>query len=195
MKRQSRGFTLYELMIVLALAAAIIAIGVPNMRDFQRNNRLTVAANDSLGMVLSSRGEALRRQMTISMCPSATPEADDAACGEGSGWISFEDTNGNCVRDGAEELIGGVRIDTDVTVSKNSVCISFASTGFKRPVAGQPTTARILYCDSRGNVARDLGATDSTARGVEVLPTGRGSVVRDVAAIDSWGGDGGVACE
>ena len=59
MNSRSRGFTLFELMMVLALAAVILGIGVPNFRDFQRNNRLTVAANDVLGMVITSRAEAL----------------------------------------------------------------------------------------------------------------------------------------
>ena len=83
---------MFELVVVLALAAVILGVGVPNFRDFQRNNRLTVAANDVLGMVITSRAEALRRQITISMCSSAEPEAEeDAECGDGSGWIVFED--------------------------------------------------------------------------------------------------------
>ena len=124
-------------MVVLALAAVILGVGAPSFRDFQRNNRLTVAANDVLGMVITSRSEALRRQITISMCSSADPEADeDATCGEGSGWIVFEDPDANCERDDGEELISGARVDTDVNASANTDCISFATTGFKRVVAG-----------------------------------------------------------
>ena len=184
-----------ELMVVLALAAVILGIGVPNFRDFQLNNRLTVAANDVLGMVLNSRGEALRRQAIVSMCSSPAPNDADATCGGGSGWIVFEDTDGDCVRDGGEELITATAVDTDVNVTANSNCLSFATNGFKRVVAGQPTTAHMLYCDARGNTARNAGGTDSTARGIEVLPTGRGMVIRNVDEIDSWdGGDEGVAC-
>jgi type IV fimbrial biogenesis protein FimT len=195
MNKRSRGFTLPELMVVLALAAMILAIGVPNFRDFQRNNRLTVAANDTLGMMLTSRSEALRRQTIVSMCPSATPDADDATCGAGAGWIVFEDPDGDCQRGGAEEKITDVRIDNDVEGFANSNCISFATNGFKRVIAGEPTTAHFLYCDERGNVARNSGGTDSTARGIEVLPTGRAAVVKSVDEIDSWGGGGGVSCE
>ena len=78
MKSRSRGFTLPELMVVLALAAMILAIGVPNFREFQRNNRLTVAANDVLGLILSSRGEALTRRWpdaTGSRAPARTTES------------------------------------------------------------------------------------------------------------------------
>ena len=184
--KSNRGFTLPELMVVLAIAAAVLGIGVPNFRDFQRNNRLTVAANDTLGGVITSRAEALRRQVTISMCPSADPLATNATCGSGSGWIVFEDTDGNCDRADTEELITGTRIDDDVRAATNSGCISFASTGFKRVVAGEPATSYILFCDDRGNTPKNPGAPDSAARGVEVPPTGRGAVIRQVDEIASW---------
>ena len=195
MNSRSRGFTLFELMMVMALAAVILGIGVPNFRDFQRNNRLTVAANDVLGMVITSRAEALRRQITISMCPSADPEDEDATCGDGSGWIVFEDPDANCEREADEEWISGTRVDTDVNASSNTDCISFATTGFKRVVAGQPTTSRMMYCDDRGNAARFPGGAESAARGVEVPPTGRGVVVRRVDEMTAWSdGDNPVEC-
>ena len=195
MNSRSRGFTLFELMMVLALAAIILGIGVPNFRDFQRNNRLTVAANNVLGMVITSRSEALRRQAVVSMCPSAAPEDDDATCGAGSGWIVFEDTNANCVRDADEELLSNTTVDTDVNATSNTDCISFATTGFKRVVAGQPTTSHMMYCDDRGNTPRAPGGPVSAARGVEVAPTGRGAVARMVDEMTAWSeGDDPVEC-
>lgn len=186
MKQVSRGFTLMELMVVLALAAVIFTIAGPSFRDFQRNNRLTVAANDVLGMVITSRSEALRRQITISMCTSADPEDDDATCGAGTGWIVFEDPNADCARAATEEWITGVRVSSDVEAYANTDCISFATTGFKRVVAGKPTTSRLLYCDDRGNALRLPGGNESAARGVEVPPTGRGAVVKRMDEIATW---------
>lgn len=186
-----------ELLVVLALASLIIGFGVPNFRDFQRNNRVTVAANDVLGGVISSRSEALRRQITISMCQSATAaDEEDATCGAGSDWIVFEDPNANCTVDDGEEWISSVRIDSDVESNSNTDCISFATTGFKRVVAGQPATSRMMYCDDRKNGPRNVGGDDSAARGVEVPPTGRGVVVRSVDVMTGWeAGDDGVECE
>jgi type IV fimbrial biogenesis protein FimT len=198
MKKSSRGFTLPELMVVLALAAAIIGIGVPSFREFERNNRLTVAANDVLGIVINTRAEALRRQATVSMCPSDSPADDDASCSEeaGAGWISFVDINGDCVRDGDDELVNNIVVNDDVDSSLNGNCISYASTGFRIPDAEQPATMHMMFCDERGNVPRQSGSDNSIARGIEVLATGRGAVIRTVAELTAWGdGDNPVACK
>ena len=40
-KRQQTGFTLYELMITLMVVAIILSFGIPNLRDFTLNSRMT----------------------------------------------------------------------------------------------------------------------------------------------------------
>ena len=195
MKKSIRGFTLPELMVVLAIAAAILAIGAPSFRDFQRNNRLTGAANDVLGLLITSRAEALRRSNNVSMCTTESPDDDDAACdADGTHWLVFQDTNGDCVHDAGEEKIVGLRIDDDVKPATNSDCLSFGSNGYKRMVGDRPTTAHILYCDERKNSPRNKGGKESAARGVEVTPTGRAVVIKLVDEIDGWSGDDGVEC-
>ena len=46
MKAKQCGFTLLELMFTIAVLAVIVSIGVPNLRDFIRNSRMSSAAND-----------------------------------------------------------------------------------------------------------------------------------------------------
>jgi len=184
-----------ELVVVLAIAATILAIGAPSFRDFQRNNRLTVAANNVLSLLITSRSEALRRSNNVSMCTSANPTPDDATCGAGTGWIVFQDDNGDCARDAAEQKIVGQTVDTDVNAVTNVTCLSFASTGYKRVIGTTPTTAHMLYCDDRKNTPRNGSGTESAARGVEVMPTGRATVVKTIAEISAWsGGADGVKC-
>lgn len=194
MNKSSRGFTLPELMVVLGIAAAILAIGTPSFRDFQRNNRLTGAANDVLGTLITARAEALRRSNNVSMCTSAKPNADDAVCGDGTSWIVFEDDNGDCIRDAGEEKVLGLRVDDDVNAVSNTDCLSFGSNGYKRVVGDRPTTAHMLFCDDRKNAPRVPNGDISAARGVEVMPTGRAMVIKLVDQIDAWSGDDGVEC-
>jgi type IV fimbrial biogenesis protein FimT len=205
MKHRSRGFTLFELMVVLALAAVILGIGAPQFREFSRNNRMVTVANDFLGGIQTARTEAIKRQLaagSIALCPSANPDADDAECLADStrqfnGWIVFVDANNDCDRDTTPDkepvLRTGERIDTDNTVNShrksisNGACIAFAPTGFLRTATEIPraVASRTLFCDERGNT-KQKGINLSVARGVDITATGRARITRDVTEIDGW---------
>jgi type IV fimbrial biogenesis protein FimT len=196
MREPGRGFTLLELMVVLALAAVILSLGVPAFKDFRRNSRITGIANDFLGSVQSARSEAIKRQLPVAVCPSDNPDAADAECSDGPfrGWIAFVDEDNDCLRDAADpdEIVvrTGGRIDSDspsqqVTPVSNGVCASFAANGFVQTIAGRGTASRTLFCDSRGNAAQG-GTTLSAARGLEISRTGRARVNRDIDELEAW---------
>jgi type IV fimbrial biogenesis protein FimT len=204
MKNRSHGFTLMELMVTLAIAAAIIGIGVPSYREFSRNSRMVSVANDILGGVLTARTEAIKRQMPkggISMCPSADPDAAQPTCLAATarnfdGWIVFVDADNNCDRDTAEEVIRvGSRIDLNntpvqhVNSYSNGACFSFGATGFQNTTS-RVAASRVIFCDERGNKQQgDLkqGTTKlSVARGLEVTTTGRARITRDLDDLQTW---------
>lgn len=194
MKNRSQGFTLMELMLVLALAAVIFAIAAPNFNEFRRNSRLTSAANNLLGAIQTARTEAIKRQVSVSICPSDNADDDaGATCsaeGVFRGWIVFVDTNSNCDRDAGDTLVRGEpRIDTEsaaVFAVSAGTCISFAGSGFRQTGGGKAVADRTVFCDSRGN-APQAGLDQSAARGLEVTPTGRARVTRVVDEIEGWG--------
>jgi len=123
MKRRSRGFTLYELMITIALAAVIFGIGVPAFRDFALNGRLSGAANEMLVTLTTARNEALRRSVRTSFCPAEDPESTEAVCDEEAtaGFISFVDVNGNCQRDGDDVLVSSFVTHTDINAGNMQI--------------------------------------------------------------------------
>jgi prepilin-type N-terminal cleavage/methylation domain-containing protein len=207
MKNRSHGFSLMELMVVLALVAAIMAIGVPSFREFTRNNRMVTMANDFLTGIQVARTEAIKRQVAtggVALCATSNPEAKDPTClgkdaANFNGWIVFVDSNNDCERDPDEAkgeivLRAGARIDLENTAKShrksvsNNACISFAATGFVR--ADNPKTlevpVRTVFCDERGIVAQSPSIPLSVARGVEVTATGRARITRDVAEITNW---------
>lgn len=61
------GFTLLELMITLAVLAILATIGVPTMQDMLERNRLKSAAQTLMADIQWMRGEAIRRNRTLSL--------------------------------------------------------------------------------------------------------------------------------
>lgn len=185
-----------ELMIVIALAAVILAIGTPNFREFRQNNRLTAVANDFLASVTLARTEAVKRQSSVSLCASDNPGSPDASCSEGefSRWIVFEDTNGNCERDDGEALLraevgrneGGdseLEQQRQLRATADGGCVSVGRTGFTRDLPDSAT--RFVFCDGRG-IDLQPGTEQSLGRGIILNRTGRAQITRDPTIIGSW---------
>ncbi|MFB1490916.1 MULTISPECIES: GspH/FimT family pseudopilin [unclassified Thiocapsa] len=61
------GFTLLELMITLAVLAILASIGVPTMQEMLERNRLKSAAQTLMEDLQWMRGEAIRRNRTLSL--------------------------------------------------------------------------------------------------------------------------------
>jgi len=187
-----------ELMVVLAIAAAVLVLGAPNFNQFRLNNRLTNAANDMLSATTLARTEAIKRQVAVAACPSSDPLGDEPTCvtNATSGWIVFEDTDGNCKRGLTEAVIDARKLENDNTanllrVKYDGDCLSFAPTGFRQAIAGTTPVNHILMCDNRG-ITKAAGTTLSAARGIIISPTGRARVTRDVSGgladdITKWG--------
>jgi type IV fimbrial biogenesis protein FimT len=189
---KQRGYSIMELMVVLALAGTILAIGAPSFAEFRANGRLTSMANDFLTTVAVARSEAVKRRVSVSICPSANPTAFGATCTVDdtmNGWIAFVDTNGNCARNVAVDPIvsTGRRDHESAAGATNGDCLSFGADGFRRVVAGVDSISRVVFCDERGNEFNgDPANNRSYARGVEVLATGRAAVEIGVDTIGSW---------
>ncbi len=184
------GFTLYELLITVLIVGVILALGVPNLRQFTQNSRMTGAANDLTSAFHLARSEASRAKATITICASADSMAPTANCGGtwDDGYIVFVDTDGDIARSGATETVlraypaspEGVMM----AVANDATYFSYAATGLGRQSAddGLPVT-QIVLCDARGNVTAAGG--NSAARLLNATPLGRTFVLRDIGSIDS----------
>jgi type IV fimbrial biogenesis protein FimT len=196
MPRLQRGFTLMELMTAITLAGIVLAVGAPSFQDFQRNARLTSAANEFLGAAFTARAEALKRQVPMAVCPSDNPSDASPTCSDGefTGWIVFVDTDNDCLHTDDEAIVRAQpTLDAAVTTSSDGVCLSFAANGFRQVIAGRDTVSHALFCDDRGNVPIDAGDL-AAPRGIEVQPTGRARITRSHTEITDWEAGFAVAC-
>ena len=109
MKRAQPGFTLLELMLVVAIAGVLLAIATPSMGNFIRNSRITSAANDVMAGFHFTRSEAIKRRLPVTLCTSASPVTDvNPTCAASAlltGWIAFVDTNQSGQRDAGEAVL------------------------------------------------------------------------------------------
>ncbi len=86
--RRAAGFTLIEVMIVVAILAIFAGIAAPNFRELITQNRMTSQANDLLAALQFARSEAITRGRRVSICPSNSGTACTNSAWQG-GWIVF----------------------------------------------------------------------------------------------------------
>lgn len=79
---RNKGFTLYELMVTLAVAAVIVSFGVPGFSSMVQNNRAVTHSNDLITALNLGRSEATRRGVAIQVCSST----DGATCSGSTDW-------------------------------------------------------------------------------------------------------------
>jgi type IV fimbrial biogenesis protein FimT len=205
--KRTAGFTLFELMLTLVIAAILLGFGVPSFMEFQRNNAIAAAANDLVSATLAARAEAVKRQVPVTLCASANPTAVNPVCsptgaGANGGFFVWVDENGNTnpltgepiindasdgdavVNAGELVLLARPAPGGAINVFANTGVVSYGPNGFRRltiaGLAAQPPVFSVLYCDDRGNRATSTG---STARIVRIDQAGRGQTLRDVADV------------
>ncbi len=65
LKGRARGFTLIELMVVIALLAIMATIAVPNFINFIRNNEIHSRAEETFRLLQFARGEAITKRVRV----------------------------------------------------------------------------------------------------------------------------------
>lgn len=68
----SAGFTIIELLIVVAIVGVLATLGAPNLRDLVVSQRVKTAASDLHLSLILARSEAIKRNATVQVVPVNT---------------------------------------------------------------------------------------------------------------------------
>jgi len=139
-KMKRRGFTLVELLVVLAVGSILLAIAVPGYGFLVEVGRLSAATNELVAAMHFARSESIKRGVRISLCTTSSPTAAVPVCDPTAnwhqGWLVFEDGGTRGVLDQQDVLLrvgqDDLWRDISVTPSNFSHHISYLSNGMSQ---------------------------------------------------------------
>ena len=146
--RRSKGFTLVELMVTIAIVAILATIAFPSFQNTIRSNRIATASNEATGLVALARSEAIRNKRGGGVCGSA----DGASC-DGTwskGMLAWADVDADGGFTTGEVVLRYVTVNSAVKVTgPTGATIAFDGRGRRRAADAQELTLQPASCDKQ----------------------------------------------
>ncbi len=105
------GFTIIELMVVLAVFSILSALAAPSFKNILKQQEVNGQINNLVAMIYLARSEAIKRNHVVTVCKSE----DKESCGGSwsDGWIMFVDKNADGERSAIENVLTSGSISDD----------------------------------------------------------------------------------
>ena len=152
-----QGFTLLEMLVVLAVSAVLMMVVVPSFSSVIDSVKVTSATNVFLSGLHLARSEAIKRNSRVALCKTADGVSCAASGGWEQGWIVFHDADNNGTREGSELVIqrelplpSRLRLTGNQYVARY---VSFTSTGGTRLIGGNFQAGTLTVCRQSGQAA------------------------------------------
>lgn len=132
-KRFSRGFTLIEILVVIAIVAIVSVLAGPDLSALIKSNRIAGTVNAVNADITFAKSEAIKRGAAVTLCASSDQASCSASSNLANGWIVFSDPNENQAVDEGEAVIkvqDKLKGNDSVVLSDGQAAISFSHNGF-----------------------------------------------------------------
>lgn len=163
--RRKAGFSLIELMVVVAVLAIIVTIAAPNLHTFLDKNRVVGAAEAIYSQVQLARSEAVKQSASMEMVFSDT-----------TAWCSGFSRQGTVPCDCTDGLDGDAPCSI-LADGQTMVLKVLRSADYRGVTMVDGATASIVFDGVRGTTGTDGNVTLQSEMGrqmqVEINPLGR----------------------
>jgi type IV fimbrial biogenesis protein FimT len=176
-----RAFTLIELIVVVAVAAILVSVGIPSFQNLINSNQLTSVTNEFVTALHYTRSEAIKRGATVTMCRRVFDDDNNPQCGVSgdgkgweAGWLIFVNPSdaGQFNADDGETLLrvhDAIGFGTQLRGnSKVAEFVSYVGSGFSRP-------GSLVICNEKDVGRADL-KSGSSAKVITISNTGRPAI-------------------
>ncbi|MGH8222090.1 MAG: GspH/FimT family protein [Woeseiaceae bacterium] len=145
----NNGYSLYELLMTLALAALILTLGLPPFGSILAGSRLRAETNALFENIYLARKESVVRRRAVTLCPSRDGRSCEPETDWSGGWIRFVNTDRDDppVRDPGEAVLHHHRVDPAVRITANRRGFTLRSTDLRA------TNGTLIVCDRADRAA------------------------------------------
>ncbi|MGB0732463.1 MAG: GspH/FimT family pseudopilin [Pontibacterium sp.] len=148
----SKGFTLLELLIVVAIVAILATVAVPNFGPLVSTNRMDTIQDRLVTSLSQARSEAIRQGVDVQLCPRSSVNTVVNSCGTSwqNGWLVIANGTGLRVEDSIATSL--TLTGASVTFSSDGATTSNASICFTVDDGDDSTDTRYIQISRFGRI-------------------------------------------
>ena len=143
MGRTQHGYTLYELIVTVTIAAAVLVAGVPSMGALVARSRQVAEINALHHAIYRARSESIMQRRFVSLCPSSNGHQCDGSRDWSAGWLVFVNTDRDSPPqvDEGEAILDRHRVRRGIRLTANRQGFTLRGTRYRA------TNGTLVACD------------------------------------------------